>query len=107
MKSLSDIQASSSIMSFESTFGSMKPPYSGPLSVTDFWSSIVYRFLPTGKEIETTQKFLAILKTMSAAKSEAGAVSNFVVSMSLAIGRNIEEDFYSVLRFSDVKGNGK
>lgn len=41
------------------------------------------------------------------AKSEAEAVSNFVVSMSLAIGRNIEEDFYSVLRFSDVKGNGK
>ncbi len=107
MKSLAHIQASSSIMSFESTFGSMKPPYSGPLSVNDFWSSLVYYFLPSGNETEIAQKFFASLKTMQSANSEAGAVSNFVKAMSLALGRNIDEEFYSTLHFSDVKGNGK
>ena len=66
----------------------MKPPYSGPLSVNDFWSSLVYYFLPSGNETEIAQKFFANLKTMQSANSEAGAVSNFVKAMSLALGRS-------------------
>ena len=107
MKSLAEIQAQSPTYNYENTFGVMKPPYSGPLSINDFWSSVVYYFLPSGNEAVTTQKFLTNLKLRPQAVTEADAVNNFIVAMSLALGRNIENEFYLSLHFGDVKGNGK
>jgi len=103
MKNLAYRKKDGSDYSFTNTFEAGRPPYSGPLSVNDFWSSVLLYFAPTGGEKAFTRTFLANLSSRPPARSTATGVQNFVDAISLTLGKSIDFEFYSTLKFGDAK----
>ena len=88
---------------FANTFEAGLPPYSGPLSVNDFWASLLFYFAPVGGEKMFAKSFLANLSNRPLATNTASAVANFVDAISLTLGKSVDSDFYNVLHFGDAK----
>ena len=88
---------------FANTFEAGLPPYAGPLSVNDFWSSLLFYFAPVGGEKMFAKSFLANLSTMPSATNTASAVQNFVNAVSLTLGKSVDVEFYETLRFADSR----
>ena len=103
MKNLAYRQKNDPGYAFTNTFEAGRPPYSGPLSVNDFWSSVLLYFSPTGDEKAFTKTFLANLSSRPPARSTATGVQNFVDAISLTLGKSIDFEFYSTLKFGDAK----
>jgi hypothetical protein len=104
MKDLIFKQRDESGHNFANTFEAGLPPYSGPLSVNDFWSSLLFYFAPKGGEKMFAKSFLANLANRPPATNTASAVQNFVDAMSLTLGKSIDSDFYNTLHFGDARG---
>ena len=103
MKNLAYRQRDEPGYTFTNTFEAGRPPYSGPLSVNDFWSSVLLYFAPIGEEKAFTKTFLANLSSRPPARSTASGVQNFVDAISLTLGKSIDSEFYSTLKFGDAK----
>lgn len=103
-KNLAFIHSASPSSSFASTFQSRKAPYSGPLSVNDFWASVLFYFADN-QDLETfNRRFFQSLKNQKIPRMTSEVVSNFVSAISEASGRDVSNDFYEVLRFKDAQG---
>ena len=103
MKSLVYKQKDEIGHNFANTFEAGLPPYAGPLSVNDFWASILFYFAPASGEKMFAKSFLANLSNRPPATNTATAVQNFVDAISLTLGKSIDSDFYNTLHFGDAK----
>ena len=103
MKNLIYKQKDESGHNFTNTFEAGLPPYAGPLSVNDFWASLLFYFAPVGGEKMFAKSLLAYLSNRPPATNTATAVQNFVDAISLTLGKSVDSDFYNTLHFGDAK----
>lgn len=102
MKNLMIEHRDSSTSNFYQSFYDTKYDKYG-FGIYGFWSSLVYYFMPSQGEKTYVSKLFETLGKSPTATSTASAVQNFVNALSVATGRNVEDEFYRVLRFEDAK----
>jgi hypothetical protein len=103
MKKLALIQRDEAGHNFLNTFESARPPYAGPLSVNDFWASVMFYFAPPGGEKAFAKSFFTNLAARPPATNTASGVQNFVNALSLTLGKSVDSEFYETLHFGDAR----
>ena len=102
MLNLMIAQRDSKTDNFGTTFFSTKFNNYG-FGVYGFWSSLIYYFMPNQNRDVYVRDFLKALSNQRTPTSVAQSVDNVVISIGTALGRDISEEFYKGLNFSDVK----